>query len=135
MSELRWKQRFENYKLALENINETYDYIKQNGLNKIYIMALIQAFEMVFELAWKTMKDYLEYEGIKTDTPRETIKNAFLRNVISDGDCWIEMLEARNKTSHTYKEEFAKSVADEIIHKYLPELNNLETILAEKLNG
>lgn len=135
MTELRWQQRFENYKLALANINETYDYIKQNGLNKIYIMALIQAFEMVFELAWKTMKDYLEYEGIKTDTPRETIKNAFLRNVISDGDCWIEMLEARNKTSHTYKEEFAKSVANEVINRYLPALNNLKTILAEKCNG
>lgn len=135
MTELRWQQRFENYKLALANINETYDYIKQNGLNKIYIMALIQAFEMVFELAWKTMKDYLEYEGIKTDTPRETIKNAFLRNVISDGDCWIEMLEARNKTSHTYKEEFAKSVAKEVIDRYLPALNNLRTILAEKCNG
>lgn len=135
MTELRWQQRFENYKLALANINETYDYIKQNGLHKIYIMALIQAFEMVFELAWKTMKDYLEYEGIKTDTPRETIKNAFLRNVISDGDCWIEMLEARNKTSHTYKEEFAKSVAKEVIDRYLPALNNLRTILAEKCNG
>ena len=85
MQKIRWHERFENFQLALVNINETYDCIQQNGLNKIYTMALIQAFEIVFELAWKTMKDYLEYEGIKTDTPRQTIKTAFLRNLIPTG--------------------------------------------------
>ena len=85
MQKIRWHERFENFQFALVNINETYDCIQQNGLNKIYTMALIQAFEIVFELAWKTMKDYLEYEGIKTDTPRQTIKTAFLRNLIPTG--------------------------------------------------
>ncbi|MBQ8168353.1 nucleotidyltransferase substrate binding protein [bacterium] len=132
MSKKRFYERFENYKLALNNINETYDCIKQAGLNKIYTMALIQAFEMVFELAWKTLKDYLEFEGIKTDTPRETLKTAFLRNVISDGETWIEMMEVRNKTSHTYVEEFAKSVASKIIENYLPLLNELKKVLEGK---
>lgn len=135
MTEYRWVDRFSNYKLALKNLNETYDCIQENGLNKIYTMALIQAFEMVFELAWKTLKDYIEYEGIKTDTPRETIKTAFLRNIISDGDSWIEMMEARNKTSHTYREELANSVAQEIINRYIPLLKNLEKIMDGKLNG
>ena len=131
----RLSERIENFNRAFVLYEQAHTAYCADKENKLIQMALVQGFEIVFELAWKTMKDYLEYEGIKTDTPRETIKNAFLRNVISDGDCWIEMLEARNKTSHTYKEEFAKSVADEIIHKYLPELNNLEAILAEKLNG
>ena len=77
MSEIRWKQRFENFKKANSNLVETADCIKQNSLNKIYTMALIQAFEMSFELAWKTMKDYLENDGILTDSPRTTIKEAF----------------------------------------------------------
>lgn len=135
MTQNRWIDRFKNYKLALGNIHETYDCIKQNGLNKIYTMALIQAFEMVFELAWKTLKDYLEYEGIKTDTPRETIKTAYLRNIIPDGETWIQMMEARNKTSHTYREELAKSVADEIINSYMPLLEKLQETLDGKLNG
>ena len=134
MQKIRWHERFDNFKLALANINETNDCIQQNGLNKIYTMALIQAFEIVFELAWKTMKDYLEYEGIKTDTPRQTIKTAFLRNLIPDGEIWIDMMEARNKTSHTYNESLAKSLTNEITDKFLPALNNLETIFAGKLD-
>ena len=134
MQKIRWDERFDNFKLALANINETNDCIQQNGLNKIYTMALIQAFEIVFELAWKTMKDYLEYEGIKTDTPRQTIKTAFLRNLIPDGQIWIDMMEARNKTSHTYNESLAKSLTNEITDKFLPALNNLETIFAGKLD-
>ncbi len=133
MQKIRWHERFDNFKLALANINETNDCIQQNGLNKIYTMALIQAFEIVFELAWKTMKDYLEYEGIKTDTPRQTIKTAFLRNLIPDGQIWIDMMEARNKTSHTYNESLAKSLTNEVTDKFLPALNNLEIIFAGKL--
>ena len=133
MQKIRWHGRFDNFKLALANINETNDCIQQNGLNKIYTMALIQAFEIVFELAWKTMKDYLEYEGIKTDTPRQTIKTAFLRNLIPDGQIWIDMMEARNKTSHTYNESLAKSLTNEVTDKFLPALNNLEIIFAGKL--
>ena len=133
MQKIRWHERFDNFKLALANINETNDCIQQNGLNKIYTMALIQAFEIVFELAWKTMKDYLEYEGIKTDTPRQTIKTAFLRNLIPDGQIWIDMMEARNKTSNTYNESLAKSLTNEVTDKFLPALNNLEIIFAGKL--
>ena len=98
-------------------------------------MALVQSYEMAFELAWKTLKDYLDYQGIKTETPRETIKTAFLRNVIQNGDLWVEMMEARNKTSHVYKEDLAKSIADAILNKYYNELNNLKKALSEKSNG
>ncbi len=135
MKGTRWLQRLENYKQAVANINEIYDCIQKNGLGKIYIMALIQAFEIVFEQAWKTVKDYLEYQGIKTDTPREAIKTAFLRNLISNGELWIEMMESRNKTSHTYNENYAKMIADEVINKFLPEINSLERTLIGKADG
>ena len=135
MKEIRYLQRLENFKQANTNLLETVDCINQNGLNKIYIMALVQSFEMCFELAWKTMKDYLEYDGIITDSPRTTIKEAFSTRLIDDGQCWIAMLEARNKTSHTYKEEFAKEIAQDILNKYLPLLKNLQNKLESKANG
>ncbi len=97
-------------------------------------MALVQAFEICFELAWKTMKDYLEYSGIKTDTPRNTIKEAFSTNLITDGQNWIEMMEARNKTSHTYKEEFAKQLADDILNNYSILLKTFEKTMDKKIN-
>ena len=133
MQEIRWIQRFENYKKALSNLDETVQCIKTNGINKIYIMALVQAFEIAFELAWKTLKDYLEYNGTATDTPREAIKNAFSQNVIENGNLWIEMMEARNKTSHTYREEFAKQLADSILNDYFIELQSLRNTLQEKI--
>ena len=135
MQNIRWLQRFENFEKASINLNETIECIKQNGINKIYTMALIQAYEIVFELAWKTMKDYLEFNGIITDTPRETIKEAFSKNIISDGQIWIEMMEARNKTSHTYKEEYAKSLCDDILNIYSKQIINLLEFFKGKING
>lgn len=134
MANIRWKQRFENLKKANINLVETSDCIKANGINKIYIMALIQAFEISFELGWKTIKDYLEYNGIHADTPRASIKEAYSANIINDGQSWIEMMETRNKTSHTYKEDFANQTALEILNNYIPLLLELEKFLEPKYN-
>lgn len=133
--EKRWVQRFENYKQALINFEETVDCIKKEGLSKIYTMALIQAFEIVFELAWKTIKDYLEFSGITVNTPREVIKEAFSVNIITDGQMWINMMEARNKTSHTYKEEFAKELCQDILNNYAQKFIDLEFFLEGKIDG
>ena len=133
MQETRWIQRFENYKTALDNLDETVECINRDGISKIYTMALVQAFEIAFELAWKTIKDYLEYSGIKTDTPREAIKSAFSNNLIEDGKIWILMMEARNKTSHTYNQSVAKELANEILNEYTKQLHNLSEKLGEKL--
>lgn len=133
MQETRWIQRFKNYKIALGNLDETVACINQEGITKIYTMALVQAFEIAFELAWKTIKDYLEYNGIKTDTPRETIKTAFSNNLIEDGKTWIAMMEARNKTSHTYNETFANSLANDILKIYTKQLHQLAKKLGEKI--
>lgn len=135
MQEIRWKQRFQNYEKAFLNFEETVACIKNSGINKIYVMALIQAYEIAFELAWKTIKDYLEYSGVKVDTPRETIKEAFLKHILTDGQVWIEMMEARNKTSHTYKEEFANELADEILNNYAQKFAELSGFFKGKLNG
>lgn len=133
--EIRWEQRFENFQKSVRNIEETCSCIQKAGLNKIYTMALIQAFEISFELGWKTMKDYLEFDGIKTTTPRDVIKSAFSNEIITDGQGWIDMMEARNKTSHTYQEAFALQLTNDIIKEYIPLLKTLEEFLQGRLNG
>lgn len=130
----RWIQRFENYKQANANLHETVDCIENEGLNKVYTMAIVQAYEMAFELAWKTMKDYLEYYGTNVENPRSAIKEAFAQKLITDGQTWIEMMEARNKTSHTYKEEFARQTAENILNVYTPLLDDLQNTLEAKVN-
>lgn len=133
--QIRWLQRFENFEKSLENLSDTLKCIETEGINKIYTMALIQAFEITFELSWKTLKDYLEYSGLKTDTPRDTIKEAFSNNLISDGQKWIEMMESRNKTSHTYKEFEAQAISNDIINTYFNLFNELQATLKGKING
>ena len=134
MQNLRWIERFENFEKAKKNLSIAKDYIAQNGITDIAIMALVQAFEITFELAWKTQKDYLEYNGIKVNTPRETIKEAFQSNIIENGQIWIDMMESRNKTSHTYNVEFANQLALEILEKYIPQFENLYTFFKGKID-
>ncbi len=135
MQKLRWVERFENYEKAKRNLEQTRDYIKKNGLNNVFIMALVQAFEITFELAWKTQKDYLEYNGIKVSTPRETIKEAFQSAIIQDGQIWIDMMESRNKTSHTYVEDFAIELANAILDKYIIQFEKLYEFFKGKIDG
>lgn len=101
---IRWKQRFENFEKVFKELKEA---TEKSKLNKLERSGLVQTFEFTFELAWKTLKDYLESEGITAQSPRETIQQAFKSSYISDGDLWIDALEKRNLLSHTYSEELS----------------------------
>ena len=81
---------------------------------------MIQFFEMAFELAWKTLKDYLEAEGYQVNSPREVLKQAFQSDIIEDGHAWIEALDDRTLAAHTYNEETALKIEKLIREKYFP---------------
>ena len=68
-------------------------------------MALIQAYKICFELDWKCLKDFLRKNGIEVNFPTEVIKEAFNKGTLKDGQLWIDMLNARNSTSHEYNME------------------------------
>lgn len=134
MSNIRWIQRFENLQKSINNLLEAKKCIEQDGPRKIYTMALIQAFEIAFELSWKTMKNYLEYNGIVVDTPRSAIKESFANHIITNGQSWIDMMEARNTTSHTYNEEYANELVNDILNIYIPQIELLKTFFEGKTN-
>jgi len=101
LNDIRWKQRFENYQKALARLNEAMGAIQKEPGNHLYEMATIQAFEFSIELGWKVLKDYLNFQGVKEVTlPRDVVRQAFQAQIVTDGQTWIDMLEARNKTSH-----------------------------------
>lgn len=81
---------------------------------------VIQRFEYAFELLWKTLKLYLNYEGIECFSPRSCIKEAFRRGLIEDVELLLEMLEDRNRTSHIYEEKIAEEIFEKIRDIYLP---------------
>lgn len=95
---------------------------------------VVQRFEYTFELAWKTLKDYLVYSGVVLDqiTPRKVIKEAFAAKIIDDGQIWIDMLEQRNLMSHTYDSETFEAVFGSISQHYRTALEQVFTWLKER---
>lgn len=71
----------------------------------------IKRFELVFDLAWKTLKNYLENNcNVACNSPKECFKEGFLNKLIEHNDFWINICNERNYTAHTYKEEMAEMV-------------------------
>lgn len=98
--EIRWKQRFENFKKAFLKLKEAVE--KFTNLDDLSKDGMIQRFEYTYELAWKTMKDFLESRQVETRFPRDVIKQAFAYGIIDDGEIWMEMHNQRNLLIHTY---------------------------------
>jgi nucleotidyltransferase substrate binding protein (TIGR01987 family) len=90
-TDIRWKQRLENFKKAVAQLEE---FVQQPLLNKFERQGLIQCFEYSFELGWKTLKDYLENGGQDVATPRAAIQLAFQAGLIGDGHSWIDALQS-----------------------------------------
>ena len=120
-------RRFEERKQDLLNATERLKEALKQEENDIVIDCVLHRFEFTFELAWKTVKDYLEYLGISMNTgsPREVIKESFAHNLISDGEIWIKMMLARNSLSHLYDEEISRQIYVAIKNEYIHEFEKL----------
>ena len=132
-SDIRWKQRFDNLQRAYRRLVSMLELLQQDPDSEVVRMALIKAYEFTFELSWKTLKDYLAYNGIDARLPREVIKQAFATGLLVDGELWIAMLEERNLMAHTYDDARAKVAVEQIQDRYLNGLSQLQELLAAKL--
>ena len=119
----RWKQRYVNYTQALARLEL---YIAKETLTELEEPGFIQTFEFVSELAWNTIKDFYEDQGIGTvngalgiQGGKDALRLAVHRGLIRDGKAWFRLLKDRNLTSHTYHEELAKKVAENIRNEYV----------------
>ena len=113
----RFLERKSEFEKALARLEE----LLEQKEDEIVIDATLHRFEFTFELSWKTIKDYLEYQGIVENigSPREIIKLAFKHQIIEDGEGWIEMMLARNSLSHIYDEQTSRNIYKEIKEKYI----------------
>lgn len=131
--DIRWIQRFENLHSVFKRLQEAINVHQQMPDNDLIKMAVVKAFEMTFELSWKTMKDFLVYNGIDVKLPRDIIKQAFANDMIEDGQLWIDMLENRNLMTHTYDEERANEAIQHICKEYFQGLAQLHQYLLDRL--
>ena len=117
--DIRWKQRFSNFEKALLKLSEVIE--KKEILSDLEKEGLIQRFEFTHELSWQVMKDFLIYDGIQNIIgSRSAVREAFNKGIISKGEIWMEMIESRNRTSHTYLESILESEYNKITKNYYP---------------
>jgi len=131
--DIRWQQRFQNFDRAIVRLRQPFEQGIET-LTPLEKEGTIQRFEFALELAWKTLKDYLEHEGhtIETVTPRNVIKLAFGARVLADGQVWIDMLNHRNLLSHKYDEAIFDQAVLAIRDRYLAALDGLHGWLLER---
>ncbi len=126
--DIRWKQRFQNFEKAFLFLKQA---TERSTLDQLQAAGLIQSFEFTFELAWKTLKDYLELMGLPLRFPREVIKTAFQNDLIKDGAIWLDMLEKRNELTHTYDEAQVEMAIKVIREQYFSALQQVFDALSK----
>ena len=145
MEDIRWEQRFSNFNKALLKLEESVNYINHNVLdeeNLGYIVdelikeGLIQRFEYTHELAWNVMKDYALFQGNSTiGGSRDATREAYKLQIIENADVWMDMIQSRNKTSHTYNVEIANEIFGKIIREYFQLFLDFQKTMEGKRSG
>ena len=128
----RWVQRFENFSRAFILLREGIELLHAADVPSIVREGVVQRFEYTWELAWKTLKDYLIYKKVTLDkvTTAEVIRTAFEAGYIQDGQDWMDALDARNKMSHVYSQHAFDQVIDDIQYRYFNLFDTLYEMLS-----
>lgn len=117
--DIRWQQRFNNFLKAFSLLEKAVLQHNEKGLSELEEQGLIQRFEFTHELAWNVLKDYFEYQGNTSVTgSRDATREAFHKGLITDGEGWMEMIKSRNMSSHTYNEDTAKTIVQNVSARY-----------------
>jgi nucleotidyltransferase substrate binding protein (TIGR01987 family) len=119
-NDIRWKQRFENFENAFLQFKSAIGEFGHSTEN-IIKEGIIQHFEFTHELAWKVMKDFLMYEGVQDVIgSRSATRESFNKGIIANGEEWMNMLETRNLTVHTYQKNILEEQFLKIRDDYFP---------------
>lgn len=131
--DIRWVQRFAHFDRAVVLLREPFEQ-GVNTLSELEKEGTIQRFEFAVELAWKTLKDYMQNEGHQflSETPRTVVKDAYTVGILADGQVWIDMLVLRNLLSHTYDAETFYQALVDIQARFLPAIELLHDWLMER---
>ena len=132
--DIRWQQRFDNFNRALKQLTAAVELSAQREFTQLEKQGVIQGFEFVHELAWNVLKDLLEFEGIQGIVgSRGTVREAFKRDLLADGELWLDMIDKRNLTSYTYNAELAQDMVNTIVHSYYPSFVALQLKLQQRI--
>ena len=129
-----FKKKLLSFNKALQSLKEVYSFYIEKPDQKVSQMALIKGFELAFELSWKTLQSFFKSQGyVEVNSPKGIIKEAFNKDVIKDGQLWIDMLDARNRLSHIYDENMFKGIIKKISKEYIQEIEKLYKKLKKEI--
>lgn len=131
----RGQQRFKNFERAYQQFISVTQNCDAMSLSELEQEGFVQRFEYTFELAWKTLRDYLLENGYKLDSPKSVIRQAYQSGCIADGEIWMDALEKRNNTVHTYNQEILKETIRFLTEEFQPALEQLHTFFSEEFNA
>lgn len=135
-TDIRWQQRFANFRKALARLAEAIDLRQTRELTLLERQGLVQAFEFTHELAWNTFKDIAEFQGATGLLgSRDATRYAFKAELIEDGENWMKMLESRNLSTHTYDEKVALEIEHRVAEIYFDLFQRLTVRLQERINA
>jgi len=127
----RWRQRLKDFEKSAQRLKEAASKKEFSDLEKD---GVIQRFEFTFELAWKTLKDYLENQGFSgIASPKKALQKSFSMDLASDGNVWINMLEDRNRMSHPYSRAASEKIFQNIKKYYVPAIDELAANLKKQI--
>lgn len=125
--------RLMQYEQAFKKLEEVIQMYNDDA-KEVYVDAMIQRFEFCTELSWKLLKKYLEQEKLgEFYSPKSVIKESFKQKLLDGGEIWLDILDDRNLTSHTYDEVTANRIRDNIMNKYIYEFGKLLNVMKEKI--
>lgn len=112
-------KKYENFKAALNNLKDIYNYEEPYG--NVEIAGMVGLYEICFEQSWKAMKEILENQGYAegaTGSPRTILKTAYKAGMIDDEKVWLDALVSRNNVAHAYNESIAKDIINQTKNRY-----------------
>lgn len=118
----RWEQKLDSYRKALCRLNEIVSYSKCHQLNEFEKDSVVKRFEYTHELAWKVMMSFCKFVEPQTELfgSRDSTRWAFSKQLITEGQTWMNMIKSRNTTAHNYDGNVAEEIISDIKEEYLP---------------
>ena len=128
------EKKMKSFSKALQSLKKIHAFYTENSNQTVSQMALMKSFELAFELSWKTLQSFFKSQGyVEVKSPKGIIKEAFNKDLIYNGQLWIDMLDARNRLSHIYDESMFKEIIKKVSKEYIQEIEKLYQKLKKEI--
>ena len=127
-------KKTEYFQNAIKRLQDAKKVCLEYPENTVMRDGLIHRFELAFDLSWAASKEYLIDEGFLCvmHSPKQILRTAYECRMIDDEDVWLDMLDARSRTSQVYDDHITDTITEKITGTYLPVLEKLSRHFYEK---